>query len=81
MLAGKRILLVVAGGIAAYKSLDLIRRLHERGVAVRCILTKAAQEFVTATPICSIRRTNSTSVTSGLRAKPISLLSRRPLPI
>ncbi len=44
---GKRVLLVIGGGIAAYKSLDLIRRLKERGFAVRCILTKAAQEFVT----------------------------------
>ena len=47
MLNGKRILLVIGGGIAAYKALDLIRRLKERGGAVRCILTKAAQEFVT----------------------------------
>ncbi len=44
----KRVLLIIGGGIAAYKSLDLIRRLKERGYAVRCILTKAAQEFVTA---------------------------------
>src|SRR4051794_5904201 len=43
----KRVLLVIGGGIAAYKSLDLIRRLKERGFGVRCILTKAAQEFVT----------------------------------
>jgi len=43
----KRVLLVIGGGIAAYKSLDLIRRLKERGIAVRCILTKAAQHFVT----------------------------------
>jgi phosphopantothenoylcysteine decarboxylase/phosphopantothenate--cysteine ligase len=42
-----RILLIIGGGIAAYKSLDLIRRLKERGVGVRCILTEAAQEFVT----------------------------------
>jgi phosphopantothenoylcysteine decarboxylase / phosphopantothenate---cysteine ligase len=47
MLDGKRILLVIGGGIAAYKALDLIRRLKERGAAVRCVLTKAAQEFVT----------------------------------
>ena len=40
-------LLVIGGGIAAYKSLDLIRRLKERGIAVRCILTKAAEHFVT----------------------------------
>jgi phosphopantothenoylcysteine decarboxylase/phosphopantothenate--cysteine ligase len=43
----KRVLLIIAGGIAAYKSLDLIRRLKERGIAVRCILTKAAEQFVT----------------------------------
>jgi len=48
MLAGKRVLLIVAGGIAAYKVLELIRRLRERGVAVRCILTKGGSEFVTA---------------------------------
>ena len=43
----KKILLIIGGGIAAYKSLDLIRRLKERGIAVRCILTKAAEHFVT----------------------------------
>jgi phosphopantothenoylcysteine decarboxylase/phosphopantothenate--cysteine ligase len=43
----KRVLLIVGGGIAAYKSLDLIRRLKERGLSVRCILTKAAEHFVT----------------------------------
>jgi phosphopantothenoylcysteine decarboxylase/phosphopantothenate--cysteine ligase len=43
----KRVLLIIGGGIAAYKSLDLIRRLKERGLAVRCILTAAAQQFVT----------------------------------
>src|SRR6185312_6743654 len=42
-----RVLLIIGGGIAAYKALDLIRRLKERGVAVRCILTRAATEFVT----------------------------------
>ena len=42
-----RVLLIIAGGIAAYKALDLIRRLKERGIAVRCILTKAAEHFVT----------------------------------
>jgi phosphopantothenoylcysteine decarboxylase/phosphopantothenate--cysteine ligase len=47
MLEKKRILLVIGGGIAAYKSLDLIRRLRERGASVRCILTAAAREFVT----------------------------------
>jgi phosphopantothenoylcysteine decarboxylase/phosphopantothenate--cysteine ligase len=47
MLQGKRILLVIGGGIAAYKALDLIRRLMERGAAVRCVMTEAAQRFVT----------------------------------
>ncbi|HEX2018075.1 MAG TPA: bifunctional phosphopantothenoylcysteine decarboxylase/phosphopantothenate--cysteine ligase CoaBC [Aurantimonas sp.] len=46
-LAGKQVLLVIGGGIAAYKSLDLIRRLRERGAAVRPVMTKAAREFVT----------------------------------
>jgi phosphopantothenoylcysteine decarboxylase / phosphopantothenate---cysteine ligase len=43
----KHVLLIIGGGIAAYKSLDLIRRLIERGMRVRCILTTAAQHFVT----------------------------------
>lgn len=47
-LSGKRILLIITGGIAAYKSLDLIRRLRERGASVRPIMTKGAQEFVTS---------------------------------
>jgi phosphopantothenoylcysteine decarboxylase / phosphopantothenate---cysteine ligase len=44
---GRRILLVIGGGIAAYKSLDLIRRLRERGGAVRVVMTAAAQAFIT----------------------------------
>ena len=43
----QQVLLIIGGGIAAYKSLDLIRRLKERGLSVRCILTKAAEQFVT----------------------------------
>jgi phosphopantothenoylcysteine decarboxylase/phosphopantothenate--cysteine ligase len=46
-LKDKRILLIIAGGIAAYKSLDLIRRLRERGAVVIPVMTKAAEEFVT----------------------------------
>jgi phosphopantothenoylcysteine decarboxylase/phosphopantothenate--cysteine ligase len=46
-LRGRRILLIIGGGIAAYKSLDLIRRLKERGAAVRVVMTRAAQEFIT----------------------------------
>lgn len=47
MLQGKRVLLIIGGGIAAYKSLDLIRRLRERGASVTPVLTRAAEEFVT----------------------------------
>ncbi len=47
MLAGKRILLIIGGGIAAFKSLELIRRLREQGATVTPVLTKAAEEFVT----------------------------------
>jgi len=47
MLAGKRILLIIGGGIAAFKSLDLIRRLREQGAIVTPVLTKASEEFVT----------------------------------
>ena len=47
MLGGKRILLIIGGGIAAYKALDLIRRLKERGAAVTPVLTKGAREFIT----------------------------------
>lgn len=47
ILKNKRILLIVAGGIAAYKSLDLIRRFREQGASVRPIMTAGAQEFVT----------------------------------
>jgi len=46
-LRGRRVLLIIGGGIAAYKSLDLIRRLRERGAAVRIVMTEAAQQFVT----------------------------------
>ncbi len=53
-LAGKRVLLVIGGGIAAYKSLELIRRLKERGVLVRVIMTRAAQEFITPLSVGAI---------------------------
>ncbi len=52
--AAKRVLLIIGGGIAAYKSLDLIRRLRERGFAVRCILTEAAQHFVTPLSVSAL---------------------------
>ena len=51
---GKRILLIVGGGIAAYKSLELIRLLAKDGIATRVILTKAGAEFVTPLSLGSL---------------------------
>src|SRR5262245_1798195 len=56
MLTGKRILLIIGGGIAAYKSLELIRRLAERDVAVKVILTRAGAQFVTPLSLASLSR-------------------------
>ncbi len=53
-LAGKRILLIVSGGIAAYKCLEFIRRLRKRGAAVRCVLTAAGARFVTPLSLAAI---------------------------
>src|ERR1700760_3140592 len=47
VMRGKSVLLIIGGGIAAYKALELIRRLAERGVKSRAILTRAGAEFVT----------------------------------
>src|SRR3954467_12496822 len=81
--AGERsVTLIIGGGIAAFKSLELIRRLKERHIDVRCVLTKAAQQFVTpfpparyrmsaSIPICSTPGANSTPVTSASRANAI----------
>jgi len=49
-----RILLIIGGGIAAYKGLELIRRLRERGLAVRVVLTRAGREFVTPLSLASL---------------------------
>ncbi|MEO1732193.1 MAG: bifunctional phosphopantothenoylcysteine decarboxylase/phosphopantothenate--cysteine ligase CoaBC [Pseudomonadota bacterium] len=54
MLTSKRILLIIGGGIAAYKSLDLIRRLTERGAKVTPVLTKAAEQFVTPLSVSAL---------------------------
>ena len=54
MLRGRHILLVIGGGIAAYKSLDLIRRLKERGVQVTPVLTSSGAEFVTPLSVSSL---------------------------
>ena len=82
MLANRRILLIIGGGIAAYKSLDLIRRLQERGARVRCMLTgggaairhaargRRALPASAPTPTCSTRRASSTSAISASPATP-----------
>ena len=54
MLENKRILLIIAGGIAAYKSLELIRRLQDRGAHMRCILTRSGAEFITPLSVASL---------------------------
>lgn len=51
---GKRVLLIVAGGIAAYKSLELIRLLRARDISVRCVLTPAGARFVTPLSLASL---------------------------
>ena len=53
-LAGKSLLLIVGGGIAAYKAHELVRLLKTRGAAVRIILTKAAENFVTPLSLSSL---------------------------
>lgn len=55
--SGLRVLLIIAGGIAAYKSLDLIRRLRERGTQVRVVITRAGQAFVTPLSVGAITGT------------------------
>tara|TARA_R110002049_G_scaffold44333_3_gene129897 strand:- start:144947 stop:146140 length:1194 start_codon:yes stop_codon:yes gene_type:complete len=54
MLEGKHILLIIGGGIAAFKSLDLIRRLRERGATVTPVLTRAGEEFVTPLSVSAL---------------------------
>nr|MDP9127064.1 bifunctional phosphopantothenoylcysteine decarboxylase/phosphopantothenate--cysteine ligase CoaBC [Pseudomonadota bacterium] len=53
-LCGRRILLIISGGIAAYKSLDLIRRLKEAGAATPCILTGGGAKFVTPLSVAAL---------------------------
>ena len=50
----KRILLVIGGGVAAYKCLELIRRARERGYGVSCVMTRAAAEFVTPLSVSAL---------------------------
>jgi len=54
MLRGKQIVLIVSGGIAAYKAPDLVRRLRERGAQVRCAMTEAAARFIGPTTLAAV---------------------------
>lgn len=51
---GRRILLIISGGIAAYKCLELIRRLRDAGVSVRCVLTRGGSQFVTPLSVSAL---------------------------
>ena len=53
-LSDKKILLIICGGISAYKSLDLIRLLNKQGAKIKTILTKSAKEFVTDLSVTSL---------------------------
>ena len=69
MLAGKRILLIVTGGIAAYKALELVRRLREQGASVRAVLTAGGARFVTPLSLAAItglRKSRSKSSESSI---------------
>ncbi|MDX3805321.1 phosphopantothenoylcysteine decarboxylase domain-containing protein [Bosea thiooxidans] len=54
MSASRSVLLIIGGGIAAYKVLEVIRRLKDRGIASRCILTRAGEQFVTPLSVSSL---------------------------
>jgi phosphopantothenoylcysteine decarboxylase/phosphopantothenate--cysteine ligase len=54
LVRGKSVLLIIGGGIAAYKGLELVRRLAERGVKTRAILTRAGAEFVTPLSVSAL---------------------------
>ena len=53
-MTGKRILLIVGGGIAAYKTCELVRLLRKDGMSVRCVLTRAAEKFVTPMTLAAL---------------------------
>jgi phosphopantothenoylcysteine decarboxylase/phosphopantothenate--cysteine ligase len=55
----RNVTLIIGGGIAAYKALDLIRRLKERGFIVRCVMTNAAQQFVTVLSVSALSNTRA----------------------
>ena len=66
---GKRILLGVTGGIAAYKSPDLVRRLRERGAEVQVVMTAGAREFITPTTFQAVSGRSVRSAHSSARLR------------
>jgi len=54
MMTAKRILLIIGGGIAAYKSIELVRLLRKAGYVVRCVLTRAGEQFVTPLTLAAL---------------------------
>lgn len=54
MMAAKRILLIIGGGIAAYKSIELVRLLRKAGYVVRCVITRAGEQFVTPLTLAAL---------------------------
>ena len=58
-LINKKILIVIGGGIAAYKSLDLIRLLKKNNAEIKTILTKSGREFVTPLSLTTLTRTKT----------------------
>ncbi|HAQ36184.1 MAG TPA: bifunctional phosphopantothenoylcysteine decarboxylase/phosphopantothenate synthase, partial [Alphaproteobacteria bacterium] len=55
-MSAKRILLIIGGGIAAYKSLELVRELSRRGISSRAILTRAGEQFVTPLSLAALTK-------------------------
>src|SRR5688572_5991272 len=53
-MAPKRILLIIGGGIAAYKAIELVRLLRKSGMVVRCVLTRAGEQFVTPLTLAAL---------------------------
>ena len=63
---GKRILLIIGGGIAAYKCLELIRLIRKAGGSVTPVLTRAAAEFVTPLSVAALESQNGLAAAAGL---------------
>ena len=69
-LSNKRIIVGVTGGIAAYKSAEIVRRLQDRGAEVRVVMTPAAEEFIRPLTMQALSGIRSTPIFSTLKPKP-----------